>query len=131
MRVIKSAIRSVVRRRLARSVLDRHPALIVLLYHAVDPDPPAWLSDLGVVTHPSGFADHMRWVRRRFDILSLTDGIRRVRDGSLRRTSIAVTVDDGLRSFADHGFAVLRALNIPLYAVRQRRLLEQAAAVGV
>ncbi|MCH8969685.1 MAG: hypothetical protein IIA66_11280 [Planctomycetes bacterium] len=46
---LKPAIQSTLRARFAKSVLDRRPALIVLLYHAVDPNPPRYLHDLGVV----------------------------------------------------------------------------------
>lgn len=113
MRIIKSAIRSFVRKRLARSALDRRPALIVLLYHAVDPDPPPYLACTGVVTHPAEFEDHIRWIRRNYDVVALSEGIRRLRSGELRRTSLSITFDDGLSSCVGQGLGILEEHGVP------------------
>ena len=110
---LKPAIRSTLRARFAKSVLDRRPALIVLLYHAVDPNPPQYLRDLGVVTHPRDFEDHMQWTKNCFELVSLSEGIRRLRSGTLTKTCLAVTFDDGLKSVADHAVPVLIRHGIP------------------
>ncbi len=110
---LKPAIRSTLRTRFAKSVLDRRPALIVLLYHAIDPNPPRYLCDLGVVTHPGAFEDHMLWVKSCFELVSLSDGIRRLRSGTLKKTCLAVTFDDGLKSVADHAVSALIRHSIP------------------
>ncbi len=110
---LKPAIRSTLRTRFAKSVLDRRPALIVLLYHAVDPNPPQYLRDLGVVTHPRAFEDHMLWAKSCFELVSLSEGIRRLRSGTLTKTCLALTFDDGLKSVADHAAPVLLQHDIP------------------
>ncbi len=110
---LKPAIRSTLRTRFAKSVLDRRPALIVLLYHAVDPNPARHLRDLGVVSHPRAFEDHMRCVKSRFELVSLSDGIAKLRSGTLKKTCLAVTFDDGLKSVADHAVPILIRHNIP------------------
>ncbi len=110
---LKPAIRSTLRTRFAKSVLDRRPALIVLLYHAVDPSPPQYLRELGVVTHPRAFEDHVLWANSCFELVSLSVGIRRLRSGMLKKTCLAVTFDDGLKSVADHAVPVLIRHGIP------------------
>ena len=110
---LKPAIRSTLRTRFAKSVLDRRPALIVLLYHAVDPSPPQYLRDLGVVTHPHAFEDHLLWAKSCFELVSLSEGIRRLRSGTLTKTCLALTFDDGLKSVADHAVPVLIRHGIP------------------
>ncbi len=110
---LKPAIRSTLRTRFAKSVLDRRPALIVLLYHAVDPNPPQYLRDLGVVTDPRAFEDHMLWAQGCFELVSLSEGIRRLRSGTLKKACLAVTFDDGLKSVADHAVPVLIQNGIP------------------
>ncbi|MCH8968964.1 MAG: polysaccharide deacetylase family protein [Planctomycetes bacterium] len=110
---LKRAIRSTLRARFAKSVLDRRPALIVLLYHAVDPSPPQYLRDLGVVTHPHAFEDHLLWAKSCFELVSLSEGIRRLRSGTLTKTCLALTFDDGLKSVADHALPVLIRHGIP------------------
>ncbi len=109
----KPAIRSTLRVRFAKSVLDRRPALIVLLYHAVDANPPQYLRELGTVTHPRTFEDHMLRVKSCFELVSLSEGIRKLRAGTLTKTCLAVTIDDGLKSVADHAFPVLIRHSIP------------------
>ena len=110
---LKPAIRSTLRNRFAKSVLDRRPALIVLLYHSIDPDPPRSLHDLGVVTEPRAFEDHMLWVQSCFELVSLSEGIRRLRSGTLTKTCLALTFDDGLKSVAEHAVPVLIRHGIP------------------
>jgi len=110
---LKPAIRSTLRNRFAKSVLDRRPALIVLLYHSIDPDPPRYLHDLGVVTQPRAFEDHMMWVQSCFEFVSLSEGIHRLRSGTLTKTCLALTFDDGLKSVAEHAVPVLIRHGIP------------------
>lgn len=110
---IKSAIRSVVRPPLMRSALDRKPALIVLLYHWVDPDPPAFLSKAGVATNPDALEDHIRWIRARYDVVSLSEGTRRLRNDALPRTCVAVTFDDGPHVFDDYARPILARYQVP------------------
>ncbi len=110
---IKSRIRAAVRPRLARSVLDRRSALIVLAYHAIDPDPPAFMLRTGVVTRPDVFESHMRWARSRYATVALSEGVRLLRAGRLDRTSVAVTFDDGYRVTVEHGLPILIGHDIP------------------
>ena len=110
---LKPMIRASLRARFARSVLDRRPALIVLLYHSIDPNPPQCLQTLNIVTHPLAFENHMRWIRKNFELVALSEGIRRLRTGGLDRTCVAVTFDDGLQSVAEHAIPILTQHGIP------------------
>ena len=110
---LNRAIRSTLRAHFAKSVLDGRPALIVLLYHAVDPNPPQYLRELGVVTHPRTFQDHMLWAKSSFELVSFSEGILRLRSGTLTKTCLALTFDDGLKSVADHAVPVLIRHGIP------------------
>lgn len=60
------------------------------------------------------FAEQMRWLaRRRVDVLPLSEAVRALNDGGLRRHSVALTFDDGYRDnvyvalpiLQEHGFA--------------------------
>lgn len=106
-------IRRAMRPRIARSALDRHPALIVLTYHSIDPDPPTHHTAMGVTTHPEAFEEHMQWAKTRFEMISLSEGVRRLRNGRLTRTCLAVTFDDGFQSTHDHGLKILLDGRIP------------------
>ncbi len=102
-----------IRPRLLRSALDRKPALIVLLYHGVDHNPPSYLKDAGVVTHPDDFRAHVQWARQHYDVTSLSDGIELLRSGQLKRTTFAFTFDDGLISCCGQGLNILKQHDVP------------------
>lgn len=110
---IKSVVRAWVRPPLLRSALDRRPTLIVLGYHAVDDAPPEFLRRQGVVTSPATLRGHLHWIGGRYPFASLADGIERLRLGTLRTTSVAVTFDDGFRSAIDRGLPILREHRAP------------------
>ncbi|MCH8969686.1 MAG: polysaccharide deacetylase family protein [Planctomycetes bacterium] len=55
----------------------------------------------------------MRWVKSCFELVSLSEGIRRLRSGTLTKTCLALTFDDGLKSVADHAVPVLIRHGIP------------------
>ncbi|HUU82387.1 MAG TPA: polysaccharide deacetylase family protein [Phycisphaerae bacterium] len=121
---IKSAIRSVVRPPLVRSALDRRATLIVLLYHWVEPDPPRFLSGAGVTTHPDAFDDHLRYVRARYEVVSLWEGVRRARAGALTRTCVAVTFDDGPGTFGEYSLPILEKHGVPCTVFVNRAFLK-------
>jgi len=110
---LKPLIRRAMRPRIARSALDRKPALIVLIYHSIDADPPAHLARMGVTTHPDAFDNHMRWAKATYEMVSLAEGVRRLRSGALRRTCMAVTFDDGFQTAVDYGLWALSRYDIP------------------
>ena len=113
MRYVKSAIRSIVRVPLMRSALQRRPALIVPLYHAVDPDPPAFMARMQIVTHPAEFEEHLLWFRENFAIAPLAEAIQLLRTGALKRSTVAITFNDGLESWDRHARPLLREYDIP------------------
>lgn len=120
---LRPMIRDALRRRLARSTLDREPTLIVLLYHLIEPNPPAYMRDMGIATRCSAFDDHMRWARRNFEVVALSEGIRRLRAGELKQTCIAVTMDDGFRTSVDSGLPILNKYDIPCTLFVSKELL--------
>ncbi|MCP5264929.1 MAG: polysaccharide deacetylase family protein [Burkholderiaceae bacterium] len=79
--------------------------LSVLLYHRVldRPDP------LRPTTPDAEmFGRHMRWLCDQFSVMSLTEAVDRLREGSLPPRAAAVTFDDGYRDNATNAAPILR-----------------------
>lgn len=112
-RKLKRFARNAVRSRMLHSALGRKPAFIVLLYHQIDPDPPAYLSDAGVVTTPEAFEENLLWAKRHFEFVHFSEGIRRLRQGELNESCCALTLDDGYRMAMDYAMPILERENIP------------------
>ncbi len=110
---LKSAVKRGFRQRLAGSALERCPALIVLVYHSIDPDPPPYLKAMGVTTHPDTLDAHAAWARDHFDIVRLAEGIDRLRGGRLPTTCVAFSFDDGLRLTCELAVPILGRYHIP------------------
>ena len=84
-----------------------------LMYHEVLPD--ADPHDAWTVVRETAFRAQMLYLRERFDILSLDDLLRRIREpGRGRRCMAAVTFDDGYKGNRDVVWPVIEALEIPI-----------------
>src|SRR5688500_12522334 len=85
--------------------LLRTPRLSVLAYHRVlsahDPMRP------GEPTLAE-FEARMRWVAANFDVLSLIDAVRGLREGRLPRRALCITFDDGYADNHELALPVLR-----------------------
>ena len=88
--------------------------IAILFYHRVaNHDPTPWTIRCGQ------FERQIRWLKRRFDLISLNEAQQRIRDGN-RRPAVCITFDDGYEDNADFALPLLASLRIPtMYFVTQ------------
>lgn len=103
--------------RLAPWVLRAWPSsLAVLVYHRIDnPGRAGFFGDASNVSaSPERFADHMDYVARHFDAVTLAD-VEATADGRARlpRRAVLVTFDDGYRDVLTEALPILRSRSIP------------------
>ncbi|MEL7047948.1 MAG: polysaccharide deacetylase family protein [Pseudomonadota bacterium] len=94
-----------------------------MTYHSVGPNGGAYpyLNRLSV----DMFRRHMTFLKDRYEIVALDEGLHRLHDGRLddrahppqpacpRRPLVAITIDDGYGDVYDHIFPVLRSFDVP------------------
>lgn len=98
---------------------ERVPVAI-LYYHRVagDRKTPWTLS-------PQAFERQIRWLQRRFEMISLAEAQRRVRSGANYRPAVSITFDDGYADNCQHAIPLLVKERIPCtYFVTLRNILE-------
>ncbi len=84
--------------------------LSILIYHRVLQERDPLQPDIATA---AGFEARMRWLRRVFRILPLSDALKRLRDGKLPGRAMSVTFDDGYADNAEVALPILRRLSIP------------------
>src|SRR5438046_1743966 len=72
-----------------RAAVAKAPAM-VLFYHRIADD-----GDRNWTVSNAMFACQIGWLKRHFDMVSLTEAQRRIRSGSNRRPCVTITFDDG------------------------------------
>jgi len=100
------------------AVASRSPRLIVLMYHAVTRDDATDAAQLTVSR--ARFANQMRWLEELgYPVVSLAAAVRDLRARTLAAPVVALTFDDGYRSFHDEALPILAAHSYPssLYVV--------------
>ena len=92
------------------------PQLLVLMYHRILPkqDPRARLEEPGMMVTPETFKMHMSIVKQRFDVLPLSQWIKRKNAGeTLPARCCAITFDDGWVDNYEFAYPVLQELKLP------------------
>jgi len=87
---------------------------LILMYHRILPrkDTPRWVQ-AGMVVEPDTLADHIRCLRKYFDIVPL-DSLRETqRTAGRARARCVLTFDDGWHDFHVHAYPVLKELSAP------------------
>jgi peptidoglycan/xylan/chitin deacetylase (PgdA/CDA1 family) len=94
--------------------------VMVLFYHRIADDyPNEWTASNRT------FARQMRWLKKRFDMVSLSEAQRRLRSGSNKRPCVSVTFDDGYADNCRQALPLLIREQIPCtYFVASRHVLE-------
>jgi peptidoglycan/xylan/chitin deacetylase (PgdA/CDA1 family) len=86
---------------------------VVLLFHSIDDRELLSLKELGNV-RPELFEAALRGLRKEFDMVGLGEVIENVsRPGKKRERLLAVTFDDGARSYLTQALPVMESLEIP------------------
>jgi peptidoglycan/xylan/chitin deacetylase (PgdA/CDA1 family) len=90
-------------------------SLTVLAYHRVEPPGNSDLAYWLVEASPERFDAQMRYLAARYNVVSCGDVVRALRDGSaLPPRALAITFDDGYRSFQDVALPILKRLGLPV-----------------
>ena len=92
-----------------RYIYNKH--LTILTYHGVvesELDVAEWC-----FIHKADFDRQMRFVKKHFEVVKLSEGIKRLYRGEIKRPAIAVTFDDGFRNNYDVAFPTLKRLGMP------------------
>jgi len=103
-------------KRLARGLTHLAPRrmrkrLVVCAYHGLTPAPLA-VRDWCFLDVES-FRQQVEHLRRHFELLSLSEAVRRLEHGGLEGPTAVLTFDDGFRSVHDLAFPVLETLRAP------------------
>src|SRR5512134_2690195 len=81
------------------------------MYHAVLTSPlavPDWcFLDAGV------FREQLEYLARRFEVVSLHEAVRRLKNRMVTRPTAAITFDDGFQSVHDVAFPILKRMGLP------------------
>jgi len=92
--------------RLAANLLQTfEPRLNILMYHRVMPEPDPlrpWEID------QQQFRQHMQWISRVFNVIPLSKAVEQLKNGTLKRRSLAITFDDGYLDNASEALPILK-----------------------
>jgi peptidoglycan/xylan/chitin deacetylase (PgdA/CDA1 family) len=94
---------------LPRVILRNH--LAILMYHAVISTPLTvhnWC-----FVDKSSFISQIQYLKKHFEILSLSDAARRMKNEGISRPTAVVTFDDGFQNNYDLAFPILREIGVP------------------
>lgn len=86
------------------------PGLYVMCYHDIAWAEPDHLRGLGICHPPDRFGEHLALYTELGDIVSLGEGLARLRGGEMRRPAFTLTFDDGYRGVIDHAYPALASL---------------------
>lgn len=98
---------------LVRRSAWRRRRLLILCYHGVSIDDEHDWNPL-LYMRPERFRQRLRALARENDVLPLSEGLRRLRDGTLPRAAVSITVDDGAYDFLARAWPVLEEFALPV-----------------
>lgn len=106
---------------LSRLVRQGRAPISILTFHRVSDDRASdW------TTHTDTFVWVIKWLRARFDLISLSEAQQRLRSGYNDRPGVCITFDDGYLTNCDRALPLLIENRIPCtYFVTARPVLEQ------
>jgi peptidoglycan/xylan/chitin deacetylase (PgdA/CDA1 family) len=93
--------------------LIRRDALVVLNYHQVSPVFDPAIHFAGTWTSLVDFERAVEHLQRSYRIVRLSEGLRRLQEGTLRGIVVALSFDDGHHSVAEHVIPFLTQRRIP------------------
>ncbi|MDQ7779249.1 MAG: polysaccharide deacetylase family protein, partial [Planctomycetota bacterium] len=85
----------------------------ILAYHTVAPRENMFTRGMHVTTTAALFREHIAVIRRYYRFVPLEALVEAVESGKVLPRTVALTFDDGYRSFIDHVLPVLRRYSIP------------------
>ncbi|HEX5443659.1 MAG TPA: polysaccharide deacetylase family protein, partial [Pirellulales bacterium] len=101
-----------------RAAAGRAPVMVLFYHRIADEHANDWTCGCDV------FARQVRWMKRHFDLVSLAEAQRRIRDGT-RRPAISITFDDGYADNCRMALPLLISQQVPCtYFVSLRHVSE-------
>lgn len=92
--------------------LDKQPAWIILGYHRVIESAEADPLNMGMCTRNHDFDAHMRYISESFPVLSINDGLQRLRD-KIPGLFFSVSMDDGYADNLNTALPIMQKFSIP------------------
>ncbi len=86
----------------------RRRGAAVLLYHSLAPR-----NDHEINVTPEELRKHLAFVKRRHTLASAAEIVRMLKDGRDLSSCVAITLDDGYASVAEHGLKIITELDVP------------------
>lgn len=83
--------------------------MLVLAYHSIRAE-----RDDPLAVAPTNFLAQIRWLRRSYTVVRLTELVAAFRGGSIEKNIAAITFDDGLCDNYEILFPIVRSLGIPI-----------------
>lgn len=97
---------------LVRRSAWRRRRLLILCYHGISIDDEHEWNPL-LYMRQELFRRRLRALARDNEVLPLAEGLRRLHDGTLPRSAVSITVDDGAYDFLARAWPVLEELSLP------------------
>ena len=99
---------------LVRNSRWRQQRLLILCYHGIaQEDEHEWRP--GLYMHPTIFEQRLEMLKRgEYNVVSLSEGLQRLREGRLPPRSVAITFDDGCYDFYSRGYPLLGKYRFPV-----------------
>jgi peptidoglycan/xylan/chitin deacetylase (PgdA/CDA1 family) len=109
------------RRTAARQAAAGQAPVVILYYHRVaDNEPNGW------TISTDRFKAQIRWLRERFDVVSMEEGQRRIGAKGNRRSAVCITFDDGYADNCREAIPWLLELGVPFtYFVSTSHVLDE------
>jgi peptidoglycan/xylan/chitin deacetylase (PgdA/CDA1 family) len=85
----------------------RAPVAVLIFHRIADDQANLWTTSTGT------FFEAIRWLKPRFDLISLSEAQRRIRAGTNDRPSVSITFDDGYAVNCEHALPLLVRERIP------------------
>ena len=115
-KIIKRGIQHLAARFGRHTRSHKEPQLVVLMYHRILPkqDPRTQQEEPGMMVTPETFKMHMSLVKQHFEILPLSQWIKRKQNReTLPERCCAITFDDGWEDNYEFAYPILQELQLP------------------
>ena len=87
-----------------RARTENRSKVRILLYHRIAPRDDVFTKGLELVVRPSTFEKQLLYLREHYEMISLSELARQVRENSVKERQVIITFDDGFRDVFLHAF---------------------------